>query len=111
MVSNTIRAANNYNMRKITVENVMADDPMKVLQQWRIVNDKITIFINVANPRVYMFIFGESEGMRLWEHFVNNCDRHDFQKFMTYLTSEQYNDLMINLYYNDGMYSLVHYND
>ena len=37
------------------------------------------------------------EGFRLFRHFRQNCHQYDIAKFLTYLTTDQYNTLMIYL--------------
>lgn len=54
-------------------------------------NNRIRRFRNNSTLSTFQEIFGESEGERLRRHYseVN----HDFEKFMTYLTLNQRNDL------------------
>lgn len=54
---------------------------------------KIITFQNKANLNLFLEIFKE-DAERLISHFVFDCDRKVI-KFLTYLTTEQYNTLLV----------------
>ena len=63
------------------------------IQTWSHFNNKIIKFKNNSNSVVFNKIFGD-QGDILISYYVLDCDR-DFIKFLTYLTTEQHNNLFI----------------
>lgn len=63
------------------------------IQIWSLYNDKITKFVNNANYIVFNNLFKE-DSERLLEYFIIVCKR-DFNSFLTYLTTQQRNELLI----------------
>jgi len=88
-------------MEKLIAKDLYYSTPEKldIFKKWGAVNDAIIKFQNCSNVNVFKFIFGDSDGERLWENFVTRCDRR-FDKFRTFLVTEQINDLLVNIYYN-----------
>lgn len=80
-------------------------DQVSVIQKWGEVERAVIRFGDSSKPQTFEFLFGKEEGDRLWLYYVRNCKR-DIQKFKTYLTTEQNNILLINVMYNQSMYSL-----
>jgi hypothetical protein len=52
--------------------------------------------------KLFQILF-EEHGDRLWNHFTQDCNR-GLEKFITYLTDEQYTTLLYNAYKNENMY-------
>jgi len=94
-------------MEKIIAKDFYVTNPdkFKVFREWGEVDRKITKFQNYANLKVFKFLFGDEEGERLWKHFVIDCNR-TFRIFRTYLTDNQFDDIMVNIYYSENMYSI-----
>jgi len=90
---------------KLIAKDFLEHNPtmLDIFVQWGKVNEAVTRFENKSTPSVFDFLFG-SDGSRLWEHYVIDCHRK-FYVFKTYLTREQYNDLCVNIYYNDTLYA------
>lgn len=65
------------------------------IQTWSLYNDKIIKFVNNANYIVFNNLFKE-DSERLLEYFIVVCKR-DFNTFLTYLTTEQKNELLIHI--------------
>ena len=65
------------------------------IQIWSLYNKKINKFVNNANTFIFHSLF-KDDSVRLFESFVIKCDR-DFNKFLTYLTSEQRNKILIHI--------------
>jgi len=95
-------------MNKIIAEDLYSESPdkFKVFREWGAVNASVTKFLYNATPKTFIFLFGEDEGMRLWGHFCNDCNRKDFTLFKTYLSSTQFNDLLVNIHYNELIFCL-----
>lgn len=65
------------------------------IQTWSSYNKKIKSFVNKANREIFTTLFKE-DSERLLESFVLKCDR-DFDKFLTYLTTDHRNNLLIHI--------------
>lgn len=63
------------------------------IQTWALYSRKIITFQNKANLNLFLEIF-KKDAERLISHFVFDCDRKVI-KFLTYLTTEQYNTLLV----------------
>lgn len=63
------------------------------IQTWAFYTRKIKSFQIKANQDLFKEIFKE-DGERLIRHFIFDCDRQVI-KFLTYLTTEQHNKLLI----------------
>lgn len=63
------------------------------IQTWVLYSRKIKTFQNKANLNLFLEIF-KKDAERLISHFVFDCDRKVI-KFLTYLTTEQYNTLLV----------------
>jgi len=94
-------------MEKLIAEKYVEDHPevMNKFILWGDIDKSITKFQIYADLKIFEFIFG-NDGERLWRNFVNECNRN-FYEFRTYLRREQWNDLMVNLYCNKDIYSIV----
>lgn len=64
------------------------------IQTWSLFQRKILAFQNIANAFLFSKIFVEKDCERLLRHFVFDCERQVL-KFLTYLTTEQYNSLLV----------------
>lgn len=65
------------------------------IRTWVLYNRKVLLFQNRANLTLFLELFkDEEESKRLISHFVFDCDRK-VVKFLTYLTTEQYNTLLV----------------
>lgn len=95
-------------MEKKIASKMLDDNPndLNIFKEWGKVNEKIIKFQNNSNLDTFKFLFGDEEGDRLWRHFRHNCDSK-FDKLRTYLGIEQFNDLLVNIYYNDSMYYCI----
>ena len=91
-------------MNKIIAEELHKTEPdkFKIFREWGSVNNKIKDFENKANLKTFKYLFGE-DGQRLCEHFKYDCETN-VNKLKTYLKYEQYNDLLVNIYYNDNLF-------
>ena len=91
--------------KKIIADELYEASPEKftILRDWSQVDTKIREFENKSNLKTFIFLFGEKEGLRLCEHFKYDCDGK-FYKLTTYLLTEQYNDLLVNIFYNDSLF-------
>ena len=69
------------------------------------VNREVVRFENISTEKTFKFLFGDKYGERLWRAFKLSCGSKIY-KFNTYLDSNQRDVLLINLYYNEEMYSL-----
>ena len=92
-------------MSKIISEELYEREPNKfdVFRAYGKVNQKIIEFKNKGKLSTFIYLFGDEEGVRLCRHFVEDCNK-DYNKFRTYLTVEQSNDLLVNIYYNEFLY-------
>jgi len=90
---------------KIIAEELYQATPEKfaIFRDWKRVDTKIREFENKSNIKTFIFLFGETEGLRLCKHFKYDCDSR-FSKLTTYLLTEQYNDLLTNIFYNDELF-------
>ena len=93
-------------MEKITNENVFEfyNKKRDFYRHYFTMSEKIKKFENNSTPGVFKFIFDE-DGNRLWRHFRMDCD-NNFNKFLTYLTQEQTNILVVSIVENENMYYL-----
>lgn len=94
----------------------LSDDQLKEIQTWYRFNSKIKNFCKHSDAYTFQKIFApyewdendkkvytpepddltKSEGYRLFQHFRFDCN-HDYEKFTTYLTTNQNNDLYDHL--------------
>lgn len=88
----------------------LTSSELDMLRTWNAFNSKILKFQRQASLDMFDKIFflkdeegnkldaqpSPSEGQRLFEHFRFKCF-HDYQKFTTYLTIDQQNDLLVFL--------------
>lgn len=65
-------------------------------------------FGSYCNTEVFKFLFGEEEGVRLWELFVYSCDRN-IMKFYTenYMNNDQLLYLSYNIIENEEYMRMV----
>ena len=87
---------------ELLTKNDIKDTDLRVLQSWGMIDRSIVSFENNATPKTFSNLFGE-DGSRLWGHYVRNCDR-TWKKFRTYLTDDQFNTFLINVYLNTSIY-------
>lgn len=87
----------------------LTTEQLDSLRNWHKVNEKIKKFCSQSSAYTFETIFhkydkdGEvieqvadevSEGYRLFQHFRFDCN-HDYEKFLTYLTVDQHNALLV----------------
>ena len=91
-------------MKKIISEKYYEEYPenFDIFFQWSKINEAIIKFENNCKQSTFEYLFGKENGEKLWLSFVIDCDRK-FQKFRTYLTNEQFNDALVNIYYNETL--------
>ena len=78
-------------------------DKRSLYYYWAKVNESIINFERNANVKTFQYLFGD-QAERLQRHFVYDCDSK-FQKFLTYLTQPQKNELIFNVHENaDELY-------
>jgi len=82
----------------------ISEADQKMFHSYGKVNEAKKKFINLTKPSTFQFLFGGEEGIRLWRHFVVDCNR-DYNKFETYLIKEQYNTLLVNITLNEDLYA------
>jgi len=87
-------------MKTITKENFTEIyEPLKeTFRHWALVNQSVMKFENYANLNTFNQLFGEDDE-RLFIHFKQDCDSN-FNRFRTYLTSEQINMCILNFHVN-----------
>lgn len=86
-------------MGKITNETIEIrayerPEEFLVYKHWAQVNESLITFQNKATIKTFEYLFGE-QAERLWKHFVLDCKRQ-YVHFLTYLTQEQKNELIVN---------------
>jgi hypothetical protein len=84
--------------QEIQLEFNISEKALSEIRSWNQIDEKITNFCNTSSLKTFEKLFGESEGNRLMNHFVKDCQRKDFKKFRTYLISEQWNYLITYIY-------------
>ena len=72
---------------------VITNGEIAEIQTWSYFNKKVVKFQNRANSEVFKQLFCD-DWEQLLNHFIYNCDRN-FNKFKTYLTNNQINDLFV----------------
>lgn len=92
-------------MPKLKLISGFSDQEVQVLRDFHKVNEAIIRFENISREVIFKFLFGDKDGERLWRVFKLSCGSK-ICKFNTYLDSDQRDILLINLYYNEEMYSL-----
>lgn len=63
------------------------------IQTWSHFNNKVIKFQNTVNSEIFKQLFND-DWKRLRIHFIEDCNR-DLNKFRTYLTNNQNNDVLI----------------
>jgi len=93
-------------MEKITNENVLEfyNKRQDFYRHYFTLKERMRKFENNSTLGVFKFIFDE-DGDRLLRHFRMDCD-NNFDKFLTYLTQEQKNILIVSIVENENMYYL-----
>lgn len=87
--------------------DVLTDDDRVDVRTWGEIDRKITNFENKANLVTFNYLFAPSDKLELFEgdpirllkHFRNECDG-SYKKFRTYLTNNQNNMLLTNIFKN-----------
>lgn len=74
----------------------LSDEELKILRTWHNYNSRILNFENFCSGYTFEDLFGEGEGLRLFECFRFSCGGK-YQKFTTYLTSVQLNKLYVHI--------------
>ena len=94
----------------------LTNDELTELRTWRTLQEKIKKFSDQSSAHTFIELFkpydfdeddnkvykeestdlSHTEGFRLFQHFRFDC-QHNIEKFKTYLTTSQYNDLMVHL--------------
>lgn len=92
-------------MEKIIAEELYKTDPEKfeIFRKWGSVNEKIHNFEIKANLKTFQLFFDEEEGERLYKHIKINCG-DSLIMLRKYLLPEQFNDLLVNIYYNEYLF-------
>lgn len=75
------------------------ENELTLLRSWNKFNSCILSFQKKADLFLFDKIFTDEHGQRLFLHFRFDC-QHDFQKFITYLTVEQHNALLLDILRN-----------
>lgn len=68
----------------------LTQDQLALVRSWRRMQDKIISFERNANRPLFEHVYGNEDGGRLIRDYVVKCER-DFEKFLSYLTTEQRN--------------------
>lgn len=91
-------------MEKIIATELHQNEPdkVKIFSQWGAVNESVKKFQNQCSLSTLKYLYGD-EGERLWELFTGRCNRK-FDEFVKCLITEQYNDLLVNIHYNETLY-------
>lgn len=66
--------------------------------------EKLKEFGDKCNLRIFQYLYGQEEGKRLWELFVNHANRNIYKLLFTYLTNEQTIVLVGNIISNNDLY-------
>lgn len=75
------------------------DGEKQMIQNWGKMDRRITAFQKKFDMRMAKEIFGDDEGERLFLHFRLDCN-DNFQKFRTYLDTNQSNILLVEIMRN-----------
>ena len=93
-------------MKKITNASIQQNiEKYKDIRIWAKFQLSIESFENNSKLSTFNFLFGESEGERLWHIFKLKCE-NNFRQFSSYLDGIQKNELLANIHYNPQMYAL-----
>lgn len=74
------------------MNTTLTQEQIRELQTWNKIQKRINSFENKFNMHLSHEVFKEY-GEKLFLHFRNDCD-NKYEKFKTYLTTEQYNSLL-----------------
>ena len=74
------------------MNTTLTQEQIRELQTWNKIQKRINSFENKFNMQLSHEVFKE-DGEKLFLHFRNDCD-NKYEKFKTYLTTEQYNSLL-----------------
>lgn len=74
----------------------LSNEEHDILRTWYAYNSQILMFEAHANLSTFIRIFGEDDAERLMLSFRARCDGK-YQKFITFLTTEQKNDLWVHI--------------
>ena len=82
----------------------ISEADQKMFHNYGKINEARKRFTKICTRSTFQFLFGKEEGLRLWNHFIFDCNR-DYDKFETYLVPEQYNTLLVNITLNEDLYA------
>lgn len=87
-------------MAKITNEIISerVGEFNSIYGEWSKVNESLILFEKKATLNTFKLLFDE-QAERLHNHFIDDCN-YKFQQFLTYLTQDQKNELIINCHEN-----------
>ena len=74
------------------MSTTLTREQIRELQTWNKIQKRIISFENKFSMHLSHEVFKEY-GEKLFLHFRNDCD-NKYEKFKTYLTTEQYNSLL-----------------
>ena len=74
----------------------LSDQELDILRKWHTYNARILRFQRNASLFTFQEVFGMDIAQHLFLNFRFEC-QHDYQKFTTYLTVDQQNDLLIHI--------------
>jgi len=92
-------------MKKIIASEFQQNEPDKIeiFVNWSAVNESVNKFQNQCSQSTLKYLYGDTEGERLWVLFVGRCNRK-FDEFIKCLVIKQSNDLLVNIHYNKTLY-------
>ena len=79
-------------------EYKLTDEELKLIRNWKTFEDKIVLFENKVNLDVFVELYNvkeNNEALRLIKHFRNDYCNGKVKPFVSYLTTEQYNDTVV----------------
>ena len=90
------------NNETINIRALEKPETMSVYRQWAKVNESLQTFEKKATLKTFEYLYGK-DAERLFKHFRIDC-KGKFQQFMTYLTQEQKNELIVNCHEDIELY-------
>jgi hypothetical protein len=74
----------------------LSDEELDILRKWYQYNSQVLMFQNKASLYTFEEVFGMEVAEHLFRCFRFKCNE-DYQKFTTYLTADQKNDLYVHI--------------
>lgn len=81
---------------KIFELDELTEDERTTLGHFFNINKRFINFGNSCTQQTFIDLFGDPDGVRLWEKFVRDCDRNPV-KWLTYLSDDQTNIFWVQL--------------